>query len=154
VDYQSFEEQYLDVLQNLEFGIIQVARRHPEMSDWEALVAVEALMQVYRAEAAGREARPPKLDPLAEETFDIVEGMCEWRLGRGQFVNDESQWNSPSSPSQRRRCTSASSAFATRSENGPSGAGGRATSRILISSSPVRRMLSSDWEACMPHDIL
>jgi hypothetical protein len=91
MDDQPLTEQYLDVLQNLEFGIIQVARRHPEMSDWEALAAVEALMQVYRAEATGREARPPKLDPLAEETYDSVEGMCEWRLGRGQFVNDEGE---------------------------------------------------------------
>jgi hypothetical protein len=91
MDDQSFEGQYLDVLQNLEFGIIQVARRHPKLSDWEALAAVEALMQVYRAEVTGREARPPKLDPLAEETYGIVESMCEWRLGRGQFVNDEGE---------------------------------------------------------------
>jgi hypothetical protein len=88
MDGQSLEEWYLDVLPNLEFGIIQVARRHPKMSDWEALAAVEALMQVYRAEATGHEARPPKLDPLAKETCDIVESMCEWWLGRGQLVND------------------------------------------------------------------
>ena len=91
MDDQTFEERYLDVLQNLEFGIIQVARRHPKMSDWEALAAVEALMQVYRAEATGREARLPELDPLAEETYGIVESMCEWRLGRGQFVDNEGE---------------------------------------------------------------
>jgi len=142
MDNQSFEKRYLDVLQNLEFGIVQVARRHPEMSDWEALVAVEALMQVYRAEAAGREAHPSKLDPLAEEWGEV-----------SLSTTRESQWNSPLSPSQRRRCTSASSAFATRSENGLSGPGGRATSRILISSSPVRRMLSGD-SSRMPHGIL
>lgn len=88
-DNRPFEERYMDVLQNLEFGIVQVARQHPEMTDWEALTAVEALMQVYRAEAAGREARRPELAPLAEETYHTVEGMCEWRLGRGSFVNDE-----------------------------------------------------------------
>jgi hypothetical protein len=92
VDDRTFEERYLDVLQNLEFGIVQVARRHPEMSDWEALAAVEALMRVYRAEAAGREARPSRLDdPLVEETYAIVRSMCEWRLGRGQFADDEGQ---------------------------------------------------------------
>jgi hypothetical protein len=82
-DNRPFEERYMDVLQNLEFGIVQVARRHPEMTDWEALTAVELLMQVYRAEAAGREARRPELAP--------VESMCEWRLGRGSFVNDEGE---------------------------------------------------------------
>ena len=77
-----------DVLQNLEFAIVQMARRHPEMSDWDALIAVETLMQVYRAEVAGREARPQELDPLAEEVCTVVRGMAEWRLGRGSFVDD------------------------------------------------------------------
>jgi hypothetical protein len=77
-----FEERYEDVLQNIEFGIIQAYHNHPEMTDWEALTAIEALLRMYRAEAKGRQARTPSLDPLAEEVYDLVETMCEWRLGR------------------------------------------------------------------------
>lgn len=77
-----FEERYEDVLQNIEFGIIQVYHNHPEMTDWEALAAIEALLRTYRAEAKGRQAAPPSLNPLAEEVYDLVETMCEWRLGR------------------------------------------------------------------------
>lgn len=77
-----FEKRYEDVLQNIEFGIVQVYRNHPEMTDWEALTAIEALLRTYRAEAKGRQAPPPSLDPLAEEVYDLVETMCEWRLGR------------------------------------------------------------------------
>ena len=87
---QSFEDKYLDVLQNFEFGIVQVARRHPEMLDWDALNAVEALIKTYRAKAAGREVSPPELPPLVEETYGTVWGMCEWRLGEPLFdSNDE-----------------------------------------------------------------
>jgi hypothetical protein len=77
-----FEERYGDVLQNIEFGIIQVYHNHPEMTDWEALTAIETLLRMYRAEAKGRQAAPPSLDPLAEEVYGLVETMCEWRLGR------------------------------------------------------------------------
>ena len=42
-----FEERYQDVLQNIEFGITQVYRNHPEMTDWEALAAIEALLRAY-----------------------------------------------------------------------------------------------------------
>ena len=77
-----FEERYQDVLQNIEFGVTQVYRNHPEMTDCEALAAIEALLRTYRAEAKGRQVAPPSLDPLAGEVYDFVESMCEWRLGR------------------------------------------------------------------------
>ena len=32
-DDQKFEEKYLDVLQNIEFGIVNVYRQHPELRD-------------------------------------------------------------------------------------------------------------------------
>ena len=78
----NFEERYMDVLQNIEFGIVQVYRNHPEMTDWEALAAIEALLRTYRAEARGRQARLPSLDPVADEIYNSVQAMCEWRLGR------------------------------------------------------------------------
>ena len=84
-----FEERYEDVLQNIEFGIVQVYRSHPKMTDWEALSAVEALVRVYNAEAKGREITPPSLVPLAEEVYGSVKMMCEWRLGRETPFQDE-----------------------------------------------------------------
>ena len=66
-DNQSFEEKYLDILQSIELNINQAARRNPEMTDWEALTAVEALMKIYRAEIAGRKAHASRLSPLAKK---------------------------------------------------------------------------------------
>ena len=76
-------------MQNLEFGIVQVHHNHPEMTDWEALTAIEALLRTYRAEAKGRQAAPPSLNSLAGEVYDSVETMCEWRLGREKPFSDE-----------------------------------------------------------------
>ena len=84
-----FEERYEDVLQNIEFSIIRVYHDRPEMTDWEALSAIEALLRKYRAEARGRQARLPSLDPLSREVYEMVEVMCEWRLGRERFYDED-----------------------------------------------------------------
>jgi hypothetical protein len=86
-----FEERYEDVLQNIEFGIVRVYHDHPEMTDWEALSAIEALLRTYQTEAKGRQAASLSLNPLAEEVYDLVETMCEWRLGREKLYDKEGE---------------------------------------------------------------
>lgn len=83
------EERYEDVLQNIEFGIIKVYREHPELTNWDALTAIEALISTYRAEAKGRQAAPSSLAPLAQETYEMAKMMCEWRLGREMPFQDK-----------------------------------------------------------------
>jgi len=89
----SFEEQYLDVLQNLEFAIIAVAREHPELTDWHAESAVSALIELYKAEAAGREIRDPaaRLNPLAQEVYDGMYDIAEWRRGRAEVLDEDGE---------------------------------------------------------------
>jgi hypothetical protein len=84
-----FEEQHEDVLQNIEFGIISVYREHPEMTDWQVLDAIQALIRTYQAEERGRQVDSPSLEPLAQQVYDMAGAMCEWRLGRDQFVSEE-----------------------------------------------------------------
>jgi hypothetical protein len=81
---QEFENKYLDVLQNIEFGIVRVYRERPQMVDWDALDAIEALIRGYTAEARGRSWPTTRLSDLSQSVFDSVRTMCEWRLGRGQ----------------------------------------------------------------------
>jgi len=88
----TFEEQYEDVLQNIEFSIVKVYYEHPEMTDWQALAAVESLLRAYQAEAKGRQAAPPPTDPLAQEAYALARALCEWRLGRGApFENEQGE---------------------------------------------------------------
>lgn len=66
-----------------------VYREHPEMADYAALRVYEALLESYSAERAGRAARPTPLDELERELLESVRGMCEWRLGRAPFPDDD-----------------------------------------------------------------
>ncbi|TVR62638.1 MAG: hypothetical protein EA420_09190 [Candidatus Competibacteraceae bacterium] len=88
-----FEEQYQDVLQNIEFGIISVYQEHPEMVDHTAMRALEALIDHYVAQKIGRAPKRFNLDPLETETFERMKSMCDWRLGLAEGPANISQIN-------------------------------------------------------------
>jgi hypothetical protein len=75
-------EDHLDVLQNLEFAIVEIWRAHPEMTDYVAQRAYEAAYQCYRAEQRGHTPKPQTLTGLDATAFDALKQMCEFRLGR------------------------------------------------------------------------
>ena len=87
----AFEEKYADILQNIELGIADVYRQNPELSDWDALDAVEALIRRYSAEAHGSAASAARLPALAQQAFDAAGAMCELRLGREQLLDKNDQ---------------------------------------------------------------
>jgi len=76
------QDENLDVLQNLEFAVVEVWRKHPEMTDYVAQRAYEAARQYYRAELRGLPPKPPALTGLDASAFDEVKAICEFRLGR------------------------------------------------------------------------
>ena len=86
-----FEEKYMDVLQNIEFGILSVYREHPEMVDWDALKAIETLIREYQAELKDHPLPVVAMQPFAREAHDSVRAMCEWRLGRNPAQVEEGQ---------------------------------------------------------------
>ncbi len=86
-----FEEEYLDVLQNIEFSLASVYHKHAALTDWDTLKAVEALIRTYQAEASQRPAPPLRLSGLAEEVFASAQAMCEVRLGRQSLTNEQGQ---------------------------------------------------------------
>ena len=85
----SFEERYEDVLQNIEFGIILVYREHPDLTNWDALNAIEALIRIYQAESKGRTSTSPNLPSPSDQVYQNVKAMCEWRLGREAPFRDK-----------------------------------------------------------------
>jgi hypothetical protein len=77
------EEEYLDVLQNIEFAIVSTFHDHPEMVDGHVIWALEAVIDSYRAETAGRTPpEPPFAAPVEADLYRALRHMCEWRLGR------------------------------------------------------------------------
>jgi hypothetical protein len=76
------EDEYLDVLQNIEFGIIRAFRDDGSLLDLDAKDAVAALIRYYRAEQEQRKPPPARLGDKAQRIFASVLPICEWRLGR------------------------------------------------------------------------
>lgn len=73
----TFEDQYLDVLHNIESGILMVCRQQPELADFDVENALSALIRLYTADMQGRTHNPPKLNALAQAVYSSVHVMCE-----------------------------------------------------------------------------
>ncbi len=78
----SFEDEYLDVLQNIEMAIVSVYREHHNLLDYDADKVLNILWTEYRNEEQGRTTPAPKLGENAQLVYDRVKEVCEWRLGR------------------------------------------------------------------------
>lgn len=76
-----FEEQYLDVLQNIETALVTVIRDQPTVLDYDVRAAVEALIREYQAVGRNRAAPAIKRNQLTEVLYSAAKVMCEYRLG-------------------------------------------------------------------------
>jgi hypothetical protein len=84
------EDEYLDVLQNIEAVIMTLYREHPEMTDNDVDKAYAALIQTYRGEASNKPAVKPNGD-LAVQVYNQIAAICNWRLGRSPMLDQKSK---------------------------------------------------------------
>ncbi len=84
----SFEDDYADVLQNIEFGIVMSWRSCPNLCDHDVMRVLEAVIDTYVAENIGRQPRSFNLSDNEKLMMDNVRRMCEWRLGRARISDD------------------------------------------------------------------
>ncbi len=92
------EEQYPDVLQNIEWAIVSVFRRNPTLLDFDVENAINALMAKYKAEGQNHEPRLPRLNERAQDVYAQVEAMCELRLGRDAALSADANAAGPNPP--------------------------------------------------------
>ena len=81
------EDTHLDVLQNIEFSIVSVYRERSDLRDAEVMRALDALIEVYRAEARGHTPKDIRLPEPEGLVFRRTKDMCEFRLGRQELVS-------------------------------------------------------------------
>jgi hypothetical protein len=86
-----FEEEYEDVLQNIEFGIVSVYHQHSELVDWDVEEALSALIHYYTAEARDKPVELHALPGVQAEVVRAVKAACDWRLGREQLLDEHDQ---------------------------------------------------------------
>ena len=84
------EEEYKDVLQNIEMAITILYKDHPELNDFHVDSALEALVRTYQREKIGGGAVLPR-PGLPKEVYNSVKAVCDWRLGRENMVDEEGQ---------------------------------------------------------------
>ena len=82
----ALEDVHLDVLQNIEFAIVSVYRKQHDLRDVEVMRALDALIDVYRAEARGHTPKDVSLTGSEGMVFQRAKEMCEFRLGRQAVV--------------------------------------------------------------------
>lgn len=83
---QSFEDRYMDVLQNIESAIVTIYRADPALVDYEVDGGLESLISSYTAEMQGRPPRGAPADANRRRVFEAVRQVCEWRLGRAELA--------------------------------------------------------------------
>jgi hypothetical protein len=89
------EEEYADVLQNIESAIVTVFDRNPGVVDRDVVAAVEALINGYARERSGRSA--PSVGPPGRPrvVYEQCRRICEWRLGRQPLNEGEPAQDDP-----------------------------------------------------------
>lgn len=81
--------EFPDVMQNIEFAIVGVFERNPDLADRDVLAAVDVLINVYSREGTKRE-RPTTGPPgTAKVVFQECRRVCEWRLGRQPLTDGD-----------------------------------------------------------------
>jgi hypothetical protein len=80
------EDTHLDVLQNIEFAIVSVYREQHNLRDYDVMRALDALIEIYRAEARGHIPKDIRLPEPERLVFQRTKEMCELRLGRQDVV--------------------------------------------------------------------
>lgn len=78
------EDEFLDVLQNIEAVVVMFYRKHRELSDRNILRVYEAVLGAYSAEHLGRKPHAWTPEPFEQDVYNAVMSVCEIRLGRGR----------------------------------------------------------------------
>jgi hypothetical protein len=84
-----FEEEYEDVLKNIETIIIGFYKQNPELIDSEVDAALDWLIKYYRAVSQGRSGRYSTLKGIPAELAENLQAICEVLLGQSSLKENE-----------------------------------------------------------------
>jgi hypothetical protein len=89
----NFEDEYLDVLHNLEFSIQSVYSQHPSLLDYDVDAAINKLITEYQQEQKGGSARTPRALSNAGQNslYEAIQEMCNLHLGRTGLHTEDNE---------------------------------------------------------------
>ena len=69
---ESLIEEYMDVLQNIEFALVGAYDRNSNLTDTGAMYAIETLIKVYTGDLRGRKVALPQFKPEERDAYDAA----------------------------------------------------------------------------------
>lgn len=75
----ALEDKYPDILQNIEFGIVQAYQEDPSIRDLDAIKALGALIRYFMQKNMGKKPEVPELPEQANDIFFVVVDILEQR---------------------------------------------------------------------------
>ncbi|MCL4265093.1 MAG: hypothetical protein KJ069_17885 [Anaerolineae bacterium] len=75
----------------MEIALVQTYRADENMTDWETLNALNALIREYTAVQRHRQPPHISLSPLAQQSHDELKLVCEGWLGNAPVVDEAGQ---------------------------------------------------------------
>jgi hypothetical protein len=91
------EEEYADVLQNIESTIVAVFDSNPDLVDRDVIAAVDRLMKTYEREKRKVEGLVPAPPGRARVVYEQCRHVCDWQLGRQPLNGGEASSEGPRS---------------------------------------------------------
>ena len=89
------EDRHPDILQNIEFAIVNVYRDDPGLRDNDVIKALDALISHTQRLAMGRESSPPDLLPSSEAVYNAVVGILDFRSETDEEDEQETEERRP-----------------------------------------------------------
>ena len=84
-----FEEEYEDVMKNIETIIIGFYKQNSELIDSEVDTALDWLVKYYGAESQGKTSGYSKPKAISGELAENVKAICEVLLGQSSLKENE-----------------------------------------------------------------
>src|SRR5579871_861858 len=73
-----FEDQYLDVLQNIECSLLSEIEIYPDLCDHDMLRIIEGAIAQYKSQ--NKVKFGSSLNPIHQKILEGVTAVCDWRL--------------------------------------------------------------------------
>jgi hypothetical protein len=74
------EEEFMDVLQNIEAEVLRVWRKNPSLADYAVTRAYEEAVGYYAAVSQAQAPKPTRLTGLDLQLFQAIQGAADRRL--------------------------------------------------------------------------
>jgi hypothetical protein len=100
----TFEDDNLDVLQNIEATILAIYKDDKGLMDREIGDALDALIRQYKWEMESRGTPKARLFGRSPRVFEAVRQICEWRLGRALGPGEVGPPPAPCAPDVMLQC--------------------------------------------------